>query len=51
MYTLETLLANSNIKNLITAYSFVKTFVVIITDLKIGGGGVNKTEIFYVSNN
>lgn len=49
MYTLETLLANSNIKNLITAYSFVKTFVVIITDLK--KGGVNKTEIFYVSNN
>lgn len=39
MYTLETLLANSNIKNLITAYSFVKNFVVIITDLKIGGGG------------
>lgn len=50
MYTLETLLANSNIKNLITAYSFVKTFVVIITDLK-RGGGMNKTEIFYVSNN
>lgn len=51
MYTLETLLANSNIKKLITAYSFVKTFVVIITDLKRGGGGMNKTEIFYVSNN
>lgn len=37
MYTLETLLANSIIKTLITAYNFVKTFVVIITHLKKGG--------------